>query len=361
MLDRNLFRLARSQRALFFATLALAFVGALFIVAQAWLVSVIIDRVFMGQQTLNAMLPEIGWLASVMLARALVHGAGEWTASALAIRVKQNLRALVLEHLLALGPAYARGERTGELTNTAVEGTETLDAYFAQYLPQLVIAALVPLVILVAVFPLDVLSAIVFLLTAPLIPFFMRLIGNAADTLTKRQFQRASLLSAQFLDALQGLTTLKLLNASRAMSVRIQHASEEYAKATLFVLRVAFLSAFVLELIATLSTAIVAVEIGLRVLYHQMTFQPALFLLMLAPEFYIPLRMLGLRFHAAAAGAAAAQRIFEILNTPLPAAPSFVHKPVLALKKIRFENVAFAYADDRAALRDVSFELRANS
>ena len=331
------------------------------ILAQAWLASVTIARVFIGGQNLDAVLPQLAMLCVVVIARAIFHGAHEWTASALAIHIKRDVRAILLARVLARGPAYARGERTGELTNTTVQGTEALDAYFSQYLPQLVIAVCVPLAIFFVVAPLDWVSALIFFVTAPLIPFFMLLIGNVAQGLTQKQFARLGALSAHFLDVLQGLTALKLLNASRAMSASIRHASDAYARATMQVLRVAFLSAFVLELLATLSVALVAVGIGLRVLYAQMEFQPALFILILAPEFYIPLRMLGLRFHAASSGNAAAVRITEILDAPNPRAQSPTQSITQFPQRIQFQNIAFAYTETRAALHEVSFEIRAGS
>jgi ATP-binding cassette subfamily C protein CydCD len=193
-------------------------------------------------------------------------------------------------------------------------GIEALDAYFSQYLPQLVTSALVPLSVLTFVIPQDLLSAGILLFTAPLIPFFMILVGKTAESLTKRQWDTLSLLSAHFLDSLQGLTTLKMFGQSKAHTARIGEVAGRFRDTTLDVLRITFLSALVLELLTTLSTAILAVEIGFRLLYARMEFQPALFLLILAPEFYLPLRMLGLRFHAGMAGTSAARKIFEILD-----------------------------------------------
>ena len=240
-----------------------------------------------------------------------------------------------------------------------VEGIEALDAYYSQYLPQLVITALVPLSILLFVFPIDLLSGVVLLLTAPLIPFFMILIGKAAEALTKRQYETLSRLSAHFLDSLQGLTTLKYFGASKAHAKTIARVSDNFRDTTLGVLRVTFLSAFALELIATISTAIIALEIGLRVLYGQMPFQPALFILILAPEFYLPFRMLGLRFHAGMAGTSAAKRIYAILDAPLP--PESDSGPVMtgaAPSSINFENVTYSYpGENQPALTGVSLHI----
>jgi ATP-binding cassette subfamily C protein CydCD len=245
------------------------------------------------------------------------------------------------------------------LTTAAVEGIEALDAYFSQYLPQLVITALVPLSILFIVFPIDLLSGIVFLVTAPLIPFFMIMIGKGAEIVTKRQYDTLRLLSAHFLDSLQGLTTLKLFGQSKAQARNIAQVSDKFRDTTLGVLRITFLSALALELLATLSTAIIAVEIGFRLLYARMDFQPALFLLVLAPEFYMPLRALGARFHAGMSGTTAARRIYEILDMPLNRSDDFSRQTATTPDKIVFENVTFSYpSESTPALQNINLIIR---
>ncbi|NIW43541.1 MAG: thiol reductant ABC exporter subunit CydD, partial [Gammaproteobacteria bacterium] len=227
-----------------------------------------------------------------------------------------------------------------------------MDAYFSQYIPQLVLAVLVPVTFLFVVFPVDLLSGFVLLLTAPLIPVFMVLIGSIAQSLTRKQWKTLSRMSAYFLDVLQGLTTLKILGRSREQTARIKQISEQFRDQTMGVLRVAFLSALALEMIATISTAIVAVEIGIRLLYGRIEFQPALFVLLLAPEFYLPLRSLGTRFHAGMAGVAAASRIFEIFTskTVIDEIPGSSQGKVLEIEEIRFEQVSGSYPDGRRAL-----------
>jgi ATP-binding cassette subfamily C protein CydCD len=275
-----------------------------------------------------------------------------------ALRVKTFLREKLYAHIQKLGPIYTRGERTGELVNTATEGIEALDAYFSEYLPQLVLAALVPLTFLFFVFPLDRLSGLVLLLTSPLIPVFMILIGDRADAITKRQWRTLSRMSAHFLDVLQGLTTLKLFGRSQAQIGVIRQVSDRFRARTMGVLRIAFLSALVLEMIATLSTAIVAVEIGLRLMYGRIIFEQALFVLLLAPEFYLPLRLLGTRFHAGVAGVTAAGQIFEVLDLK----PGKVDgRPIpLGLRRpsaVNFSNISYTYPDGRKALDGVSFDI----
>ena len=300
------------------------------------------------------------------------------SASQAAGRIRSDLRRRLLERVFARGPLYASGERTGELTNTVVEGVESLDAYYSQYLPSLALSVLVPVTILLFVFPIDFLSGVVFLLTAPLIPLFMILIGKAADALTRRQWESMSRMNAHFLDVLQGLTTLKLFNRSRAQSETIGRITARFRDTTLGVLRVAFLSALVLELTASISTAIVAVEVGLRLVYSNIGFEQAFFVLVLAPEFYQPLRTLGASFHAGMSGVAAARRIREVLETNewesgrggewgisrgVLHAPALriTHSPTLPLphSRLKFDSVSLSYDGERQALKGVSFEVRA--
>ncbi|MHB8779357.1 MAG: thiol reductant ABC exporter subunit CydD, partial [Anaerolineales bacterium] len=305
--------------------------------------------------TLRLMLVAIGL-------RALLAWLNEISASAVAVKIKTDLRLRLFTHILNLGPAYSRGQRTGELTAAAVEGIEVLDAYFSQYLPQLVITALIPISILMVVFPIDILSGFIFLITAPLIPFFMIMIGKGAEIVTKRQYETLRLLSAHFLDSLQGLTTLKLFGQSKAQARTIAQVSDKFRDTTLGVLRVTFLSALALELLATLSTAIIAVEIGFRLLYAKMDFQPALFLLILAPEFYMPLRALGARFHAGMSGTTAAKRIYEILDTPIKirATDSKFSNPNKQISRIELFNISFTYPNESApALDQINIQINA--
>jgi ATP-binding cassette subfamily C protein CydCD len=316
-MHRRLLTLTRDTRLPLISTILGGFFAGLLTIWQAWLLSSVINAVFLEKQTLTQVMRPLLLILLTISARAFLSWLNEVSANAVAIRIKTDLRTRLFEHILKLGPAHARRQRTGELTAAAVEGIEALDAYFSQYLPQLVITALVPISILLFVFPIDLLSGLVFLLTAPLIPFFMIIIGKGAEAVTKRQYDTLQLLSAHFLDSLQGLTTLKLFGQSKSQTKTIAQVSETFRDTTMGVLRITFLSALALELLATLSTAVIAVEIGFRLLYARMDFQPALFLLVLAPEFYMPLRALGARFHAGMAGTTAAKRIYEILDTEI--------------------------------------------
>src|SRR5512134_1973385 len=343
-MHRRLLVLTRDTRTPLFLTILSGFLAGLLTIGQSYLLSSTVNGVFLEGQTLAQVSSLLRLILIVIAGRAFLTWVNEVSANIVAVRIKTDLRNRLFNHILKLGPAYTRGQRTGELTTAAVEGIEALDAYYSQYLPQLVITALIPISILIVVFPIDLLSGIVMLVTAPLIPFFMIMIGKGAEIVTRRQFQTLSRLSAHFLDSLQGLTTLKLFGQSKAHAKNIENVSNQFRDTTLGVLRITFLSALALELLATLSTAVIAVEIGFRLLYGRMDFLEAFFILVLAPEFYLPLRMLGARFHAGMAGTTAARRIYEILDLPvderLPAASSPTREEI---SSIEFENVSYTY------------------
>lgn len=360
-MHRRLLTLTRDSRSALLLTVLSGFLIGLLTIAQAYLLSLTVNGVFLEAQPLAQV---AGWLRLILViiaGRAFLTWVNEVSANAVAVRIKTDLRQRLFSHILQLGPAYTRGQRTGELTTAAVEGIEALDAYYSQYLPQLVITALVPLSILVVVFPIDLLSGIVMLVTAPLIPFFMIMIGKGAEIVTKRQYQTLSRLSAHFLDSLQGLTTLKLFGQSKAHAKNIETVSNQFRDTTLGVLRITFLSALALELLATLSTAVIAVEIGFRLLYARMDFLEAFFILVLAPEFYLPLRMLGARFHAGMSGTTAAKRIYEILDIPAISNQLSVDSDQsVEVSSITFKDVSYTYPGETSpALDNINLQVNA--
>ena len=361
-MHRRLLTLTRDTRTALTLTILSGLLAGLLTIWQAWLLSRSINAVFLEGKSLAQVTGTLRLMLVAIGLRALLAWLNEISASAVAVKIKTDLRQRLFTHILNLGPAYSRGQRTGELTAAAVEGIEALDAYFSQYLPQLVITALIPFSILMVVFPIDMLSGFIFLITAPLIPFFMIMIGKGAEIVTKRQYETLRLLSAHFLDSLQGLTTLKLFGQSRAQARTIAQVSDKFRDTTLGVLRITFLSALALELLATLSTAIIAVEIGFRLLYAKMDFQPALFLLILAPEFYMPLRALGARFHAGMSGTTAAKCIYEILDTPIEirATDSQFLIPDSKISNIELSNISFTYPNESApALDHINIQINA--
>lgn len=357
-MDKRLLAEARAARRDFALVILLQTAGGVCLIAGAFALSRTIASAFLGGKTLVEVTPLLILIAGFALARAVLMWAGNTTAANLSIRVRLDMRRRLLAHLVKLG---AQGERTGELAIAATRGIDSLDAYFRDYLPALFTALLIPLTLLLVVLPLDTLTFTVMLITAPLIPFFMALIGRAAGAVAKTQYAGLGLLSAHFLDVMQGLITLKLFNRSQRQIETIARISGEFRAATMGVLRVAFLSALTLELLATLSVAVVAVEIGLRLLHGGIAFESALFLLVIAPEFYQPLRTLGARFHAGTEASAAAARIFDILETPIPVPPPQTAAFIPAGFDLRFEDVHVAYeGGERPALNGLSFEVAQN-
>jgi thiol reductant ABC exporter CydD subunit len=261
-----------------------------------------------------------------------------------ASRVLSELRLALVERRLRAQPAALDGTEAAEVAAAAVHGVDGLEAYFARYLPQVVLAALVPLAVLGWVAWIDVDSALIMLATLPLVPVFMWLIGRYTEERTRERWQALRLLSTHFLDVVRGLPTLRAFNRSRPQSATIAAVSERYRRATMATLRVSFLSGSVLELAATLGVALIAVTVGLRLVGGGIGLQAALTVLVLAPELYLPLRQLGAQFHASADGLAVADRILGLLEAP-PAIRSAGDRipPSPAEATVRLERVSFAY------------------
>jgi ATP-binding cassette subfamily C protein CydD len=358
-LDRRLLRLIFRIPLPLVASIALGLLASICLVLQASLLSKSVSQVFIDHRSLAEVYPLlVGFLALALLRAALTWGS-DVSAHSLASRIKEDLQKRALQHIFSLGPVFTREERSGELVSTLFEGVEALQAYFSEYLPKLALAALIPLSFLLFLFPIDLTTALVLLFTAPLIPFFMILIGSATTNLAQHQWTALSRLSAQFLDILQGLTTLKIFNRSREQIELIAEMSDRFRESTMSILRVAFLSALVLEMVATISTAVVAVEIGLRLLYGRLHFNQALFALLLAPEYYLPLRSLGARFHMGATGVTAARRIFKILETKTSTPQRNKAITLSGPPKITFRNVAYQYEGRKTpAVKNVSFSLQ---
>lgn len=301
------------------------------------------------------------FLAATAVRALLAWGRGAAAAEASA-RVRTRLRGRLVRHLVRLGPFGVGRESSGELATVLGEGIERLDAYIADYLPQLALACGIPLGMVILAATRDLLSGVVLLITVPVIPLFMLLIGGAAAARSRRQWTALARMGAHFLEAIQGLPTLKVLGRARDEVRRIAEVSERFRETTMGVLRIAFLSAFALELIATISTAVVAVQVGLRLLYGRLGFEAAFFVLLLAPEVYAPLRRLGSAFHAGTEGGAAAERVFGLLETRPPGLqePQVVEPPHKL--NIRFEDVHFSYParggrPEHEALTGVNLEL----
>lgn len=314
-IDPRLLHYARATRLFLAAVVALGLVGALLVIAQAMLIAEIVVGGFEGGLTVSALRTPLLLLAAVALGRALVAWLTELAAHRASAAVKSELRGRLLERAARLGPDWLSGQRTGSLVALATRGIDALDDYFARYLPQLGLAVVVPVAVLARIVTEDWVSAAIIVVTLPLIPLFMILIGWATQSQMDRQWQLLSRLSGHFLDVVAGLPTLKVFGRAKAQAESIRTITSDYRRATLRTLRIAFLSSFALELLATLSVALVAVTIGMRLVHGELDLYTGLVVLILAPEAYLPIRQVGAQYHAAAEGLSAAEEIFTVLET----------------------------------------------
>ena len=301
-------------------------------------------------------------LLGMVLARAALLLAQEFVAERGAARVKLELRKQLFARILCLGPAYVGGERAGELTAATTEGIERLGPYFSRYLPQLAMSAAVPLLVLVYVVPKDFSSAVLLLVSAPVIPVMMVLVGSYAEEHANRQWESLSRMSAHFLDAVQGLPTLKAFGQEDAERERGAAVNEEFRERTLKVLRFAFLSGLVLEFMTAAAIALVAVTLGIRLVSGHVPFEEALVVLLLTPEFYKPLRELGTSRHVGMEGRAAAERIFRILETPAALAGRGPANILPGPLTVRLSGIGFTYpGNERFALTGIDLLLKGGS
>lgn len=335
------------------------------------------------------------WLMAHVLAGAIFHGRG-WSAvwplllvlPLLAVarfaltlwqrrttfeagaRVGAGVRQALEEKMRQLGPRWAAQQASGDLATRLVDGVDALMPYYAGYLPQAAFAVTVPTLILLAVLPADPWSALVLLLTAPLVPLFMVLVGQAAEQASQRRWMRLRRMGVRFMDALSGLATLRLYRATLREQTLLAATGEAYRQETMAVLRVAFLSALVLEFFATVSIAVLAVLIGFRLMWGKLAFEPGLFVLLLAPEFFLPLRALGTQRHRRMEAAAAAADLLELLSEPtVPEQAPAVSRPLRSLPSVMaamrvavaFEHVDFGYSPDRQVLHGLDLVVPAGT
>ncbi|WP_434592285.1 thiol reductant ABC exporter subunit CydD [Streptomyces sp. A5-4] len=314
-IDPRLLRYARATRFFLGAVVVLGLAGAGLVVAQAMLIAEVVVGSFQRGLDGAELRTPLLLLAAVALGRGLVAWLTELAAHRASAAVKSELRGRLLERAVGLGPGWLTGQRVGSLVALATRGVDALDDYFSRYLPQLGLAVVVPVAVLARIVTEDWVSAAVIVVTLPLIPIFMILIGWATQARMDRQWRLLSRLSGHFLDVVAGLSTLKVFGRAKAQAESIRSITDEYRQATLRTLRIAFLSSFALELLATLSVALVAVGIGMRLVHGDLDLYTGLVILVLAPEAYLPLRQVGAQYHAAAEGLSAAEEIFEVLET----------------------------------------------
>jgi len=323
--DPRLLRHARAARRHLVTTVAAGLAGTALILAQAGLLARALATAARSGAIAPSLAATLLALILVVAGRAAVGYGGETAALRAAASVKSQLRRALADRSVRLGPAWLRDQRPGEIATLATRGLDGLDPFFARYVPQLVLAVLVPVAVVARVAAADWISALLIAATLPLIPLFAVLVGWHTKARTQRQWRLMATLGGHFLDVVEGLPTLKIFGRARAQEQVIGRVTGEYRTATMSALRVAFLSALVLELAAAIATALVAVEVGLRLLYGHMAYETALLVLLLTPEAFLPLRAVGAQFHASMEGAAAAGRVLDILDTESPAGP----RPVL--------------------------------
>ncbi len=352
---------AKLVRARLAGAVGLAFAAGVLIILQARFLALACHRVVIDRGAVADVLPLAGGVALLAVLRGLVTLLAERQSAAAAARLKERVRSVLYRRILALSPAGRAGEETGPLVEAVTTGVEGVEPYVARFLPHLALAALLPALALAFVLPAEWRGGLVLLFSAPFIPLFMVLIGRGSESLNRRQWGRLSRMAGHLLDLVQGLPDLKIFGAVRREAAMVAHVSDDYRQATMAVLRIAFLSAFTLEFFATVGTAVVAVIVGFRLLGGHLSLADGLFVLLLAPEFYLPLRTLGLSYHSRMQGVTAAERIAPLFTLPLAELSSGTLPVPVGPLTVRFEGVSFRYAGDRGGVTGIDLELPAGS
>ncbi len=339
-------------------SIALGTFNAILMIAGAYLLAQTIHNVMFEGESLAQVTHFLWPLAGIILLRALFLVLSERLSAFAALKIKSAMRQTLLTKLTQLGPSYIEQHGQGATLNTLHDGVEALHDYYAKYLPGVAYSALIPIAILVVIFPTDYKAGLIFLLTAPLIPFFMILVGSKAEDLNQKRWKQLAVLGNYFFDRIQGLTQLKLFNATRTELKHIAKISDDFRHATLDVLKIAFLSSFALEFLATISVALVAVIIGFRLFFGTLDFATGFVVLLLAPEFYLPLRQLGSHYHARLQGISAAADMVTILNAPLPEQSqqnnAHVSEPI---NTISINNLNFTYPNSNEGIKNINLAL----
>lgn len=335
--------------------IALGSINGLLMIGQMALLAWIINQLIFAEQALSSLTPYLCGLLGLILLRALMgYGADRYSRRA-AMQIKHSIRQQLLQHLFLLGPGYTRQQGAGKLSQLLHQGVDSLEDYFAGYLPVIAYCSVIPLAILVAVFPMDWKSGLVMMLTAPMVPMFMIMIGHRAQRLNQEHWAKLLRMSSHFLDIIQGLTQLKLFNASRQEIEAVKRISKSYGDQTMSILKVAFLSSFALEFLASVAIALVAVTLGFRLYYGTVDYMLALWILLLAPEFYLPFRQLGAQYHAKMAGVTAATDMLTLLQQPLQQTDST--EQFNGPFTINLNNVNYAYPGRKQTLTDINLSL----
>ena len=363
-----LFKRISTARNWIILSIGLGLSSGILLIVQARFLSIIVHGASMEKRSTDQMLPHFAVLVAVVAIRAVLGWAREVSGFQAGARIRQEIRLELLSHIMSLGPSYTGNQSTGALTSAVVEQVEGLHNFYAFYLPQLALAVMIPAAILSFVFPHSWAAGGLFLATAPLIPLFMILVGMGAESISQRHFQALARMSGHFLDILQGLTTLKLFDRSKGKQETIAAVSNNYRKRTMGVLRIAFLSSAVLEFFSSISIALVAVYLGMGYLGYlsfgvygePLNLADGLFILLLAPDFYLPLRELGTHYHARAEAVGAAEEIIKIFDESSPIA---INESIGEVKTdrlhIKYQEVSLAFeGGQRPAVKGINFDLK---
>ncbi|MFE7194966.1 thiol reductant ABC exporter subunit CydD [Microbacterium oxydans] len=308
--DPRLLRYAGAARGFLAASALIGVVQTAVTIAFAWLLTDAITGALAGRDVTSSLL----WLLLTALLRGLLIAASDAAGTRAAAKTGMQLRTALVAAVGKLGPGWLAQRNQTALAVTAGHGLEALDAYFARYIPQLVLTVIATPVLVAVMWWQDWPSGLTAVITLPLIPLFLILIGMATRTVQTRQWQTLQRLAARFADTVQGLSTLRLFGRDRRAADRIEVTADEYRRETMKVLRFSFLSGFAMELLASIAVALIAVSVGFRLLSGDLTLEVGLFVLLLAPEAFLPIRQVGVQFHAAAEGVAATEDVFEVLD-----------------------------------------------
>ncbi|WP_084034801.1 thiol reductant ABC exporter subunit CydD [Anaerobacillus alkalilacustris] len=360
MMNKRLNEEAKVKGKIFVFLLVFATIGGALAISQAILIATIVDQVFLKEKGLSDVTLLLFILLLVFLSRSLLSYITTGFGVKVATFVKTNIRKRLMNKLAKSEASHLYKEKTGKRVSVLTDAVDQLDAYYTSFLPQVIQAGVIPLMILVAVFTKNIYSGLIMLITAPLIPFFMIIIGSMTEKKSREQMDSMLKFSGHFLDVLQGLPILKVFGQSQKQRSEIVTMSNQFRDTTMEVLKIAFISSLMLEVLATIATAMIAVEVGMRLLFGYITFHTAFFVLLLAPELYMPLKNLGSSFHSGKNSIAAAETIWEVLDEE-------ENSPVWGEKRlentnrllVNVENVSFQYTEEIATLKNVNVSIEA--
>jgi len=335
--------------------IALGSLNGILMIVQMAVLAGIINEIIFSNKALAEITPLLFSLAAIVIARTVFGYISERYSRNAAMLIKVSIRQQLLQHLFAMGPAKTQTIGSAKIAQLLHQGVDSLEDYFSGYLPIVAYCSVIPSAVLFAVFPMDWRSGLVLMLTAPMVPMFMIIIGHKAHDLNQKHWTKLLRMSSHFLDIIQGLTQLKIFNASRQEMAAVKTISEDYGNQTMGILKIAFLSSFMLEFLASIAIALVAVILGFRLYYGGVDYLLALWVLLLAPEFYLPFRQLGTQYHAKMAGVTAAQDMLQILSTPIK--ENQTETQFKAPFDITLTDVNFTYSGRNNTLKNISLTL----